>query len=71
MVEKMGEFGWRDFGLAGVDFEEDRCVLLEDVAVGARDDIFTGGECVENDAGAVEPLGADALEREQGVVDAT
>jgi hypothetical protein len=31
----MGEFGWRDFGLAGVDFEEDRCVLLEDFAVGA------------------------------------
>jgi hypothetical protein len=66
----MGEFGWRDFGLRGMDFEKDRCVLLEDFAVGSGGDIVTGGECVENDAGAVEASGADALEREQGVVDA-
>ena len=70
LVEKMGEFGWRDFGLAGVDFEEDRGVLLEDFAVGAGGDIRVVGEVVEDNAGAVETSGANALEREPGVVDA-
>ena len=53
-----------------VDFEEDRRVLLEDFAVGARGDIFSGGKCVENDAGAAETARANALKRKQGVVDA-
>ena len=44
--------------------------MLEDFAVSARGDIFSGGECVENNAWALEASGADALEREQGVVDA-
>lgn len=70
MVEKVSEFAGRDFGLSGVDFEEDRGVLLEDFAIGAGGDICGGGEVVEDDAGAVEAPGANALEREQGVVDA-
>ena len=53
-----------------MDFEENGCVLHEDFAVGARGDIFRGGQCVENYAGALETSGADALEGKQGVVDA-
>ncbi len=54
-----------------MNLEEDRCVLLEDFAVRAGGDILVGGEAVEDDAGAVQTSGSNALEREQGVVDAT
>ena len=53
-----------------MNLEEDRCVLLEDFAVGAGGDIWVGGEVVDDDAGAVQTSGSNALEREQGMVDA-
>ena len=56
--------------MRGMNLEEDRGVLLEDFAVGARGDIVGGRECVENDARALEAARADALEREKGVVNA-
>lgn len=69
-LQKPGEVGGGDLGLARVDFEEDLGVAGEDLGVGARGDVGCRREVIQDNAGAGEAAGADAFEGEEGVIDA-